>query len=58
VRALVAAAEEHPRAQALLLTLESTPPQPDLPAPLEWRWVGDWLLTETEGRASALRDAE
>ena len=58
VRALVAAAEEHPRAQALLLTLESTPPQPGLPAPLEWRWAGDWLLTETKGLASALRDAE
>jgi len=44
VRALVAAAQEHPRAQALLLTLESTPPQPSLSAPLEWRWAGDWLL--------------
>jgi len=44
VRALVAAAQEHPRAQALLLTLESTPPRPGLPASLEWRWAGEWLL--------------
>jgi hypothetical protein len=48
VRALAAAAQEHPSARPMLLTLESTPPRPGLPAPLKWHWAGDWLLTRTE----------
>ena len=44
VRALAAAAQEHPRAKPLLLTLESTPPRPPLAPPLEWQWAGEWLL--------------
>jgi hypothetical protein len=48
VRALAAAALMHPTAQALLLTLESTPPQQGLPSPLQWRWAGDWLLAVSE----------
>lgn len=46
VRALLAACAEHRPARALLLTLESTPPRPPLPSPLEWRSAGDWLLGE------------
>ncbi len=48
VRALAGAARMHPAAQALLLTLESTPPQQSLPSPLQWRWAGDWLLAASE----------
>ena len=48
VRALLAASEKHKKARAVLLTLESTPPRPALPASLEWRWAGDWLLGEEE----------
>ena len=46
IRALLSASKEYPNAKPLLLTLESTPPVEDLPLPLEWRWVGDWLLEE------------
>jgi predicted AAA+ superfamily ATPase len=46
VRALAAAAQEHRKAGALLITLESTPPSPSLPAPLQWRCAADWLLGE------------
>jgi hypothetical protein len=46
VRALAAAADEHRSARALLVTLESIPPAPSLPAPLEWRCAADWLLGE------------
>ena len=46
VRALAAAAGEYRSARALLDTLESTPPAPGLPPPLEWRCAGDWLLGE------------
>lgn len=46
VRALTSAAQEHRKAKPLLLTLESMPPAQPLPPPLEWRWVGDWLLGE------------
>jgi hypothetical protein len=44
VRAIAAAADEHRSARALLVTLESTPPAPGLPPPLEWRCAGDWQL--------------
>ena len=46
VRALAAAAGEYRSARALLVTLESTPPAPCLPPPLEWRCAADWLLGE------------
>ena len=46
VRALAAAAGEYRSARALLVTLESTPPAPGLPPPLEWRCAADWLLGE------------
>jgi len=49
VRSLVAASEKHKQASALLLTLESTPPRAALPPPLEWQWVGEWLLSEPSG---------
>ena len=44
VRALAAAAAEIPDSSALLLTLDSTPPTPPLPAPLHWRPAAAWLL--------------
>lgn len=47
VRALSAAARAYPDARALLITLDSSPPTRDLPAPLEWRAASQWLL-ETE----------
>jgi len=50
VRALAAAAGEYRSARALLVTLESTPPAPGLPPPLEWRCAADWLLGESDAR--------
>ena len=50
VRALAAAAGEYQSARALLVTLESTPPAPGLPPPLEWRCAADWLLGESDAR--------
>ncbi|MGB9498182.1 MAG: ATP-binding protein [Dissulfuribacterales bacterium] len=44
IRALEAASREMPEARPLLLTLESTPPQPPLPEPLEWMPAAAWLL--------------
>ncbi|HYA02496.1 MAG TPA: ATP-binding protein [Syntrophobacteria bacterium] len=44
VRALGAAAAEFPAARPLLLTLDSMPPRPPLPAPLRWRPASAWLL--------------
>lgn len=44
VRALRAAAIEYPDATPFLLTLDSVPPQPVLPAPLQWRAAAAWLL--------------
>jgi len=44
VRALKAAAAELPTAAPLLLTLDSVPPRPSLPAPLRWRPAAAWLL--------------
>ena len=46
VRALAAAASEYRSPRALLVTLESTPPAPGPPAPLQWRCAADWLLGE------------
>lgn len=45
VRALQAAAAEHPEARTLLLTLDPTPPPRVLPGRLEWQSVAQWLLT-------------
>jgi predicted AAA+ superfamily ATPase len=44
LRALVEAMAEHPRAEALLLTLESLPPGLKLPARMRWQHVAEWLL--------------
>jgi hypothetical protein len=44
VRALASAAAEHPQATPLLLTLDAIPPQPALPAPLQWQAAAAWLL--------------
>jgi predicted AAA+ superfamily ATPase len=44
VRALEAASKELPDADPLLLTLDSTPPQPPLPPPLQWKPASAWLL--------------
>ena len=44
VRALLAAAEEHPEARPLLLTLDSTPLSRGLPGRLEWFSATQWLL--------------
>lgn len=52
VRALAEATREHPGALAILLTVDSTPPQPPLPAPLEWRSAADWLLAGGEPAAT------
>jgi len=41
VRSLAAAAGARRNARALLVTLESTPPTPSLPPPLEWRCAAD-----------------
>jgi predicted AAA+ superfamily ATPase len=46
VRALAAGAREHPYAEAIMLTLDAVPPQPDLPQPLRWQSAADWLLTQ------------
>lgn len=48
VRALAAAAAEIPNSSALLLTLDSTPPKPPLPAPLRWHPAASWLLDPSE----------
>jgi predicted AAA+ superfamily ATPase len=48
VRALSVAAAEIPDSSALLLTLDSTPPRPSLPARLRWRPAAAWLLDPFE----------
>lgn len=44
VRALESASKEWPDAIPLLLTLDSMPPRPPLPAPLKWKPVAAWLM--------------
>ena len=44
VRGLAAAAAEYPDAAPLLITLDAVPPQPALPAPLQWQAAAGWLL--------------
>ena len=44
VRALLAAHQEFPEASPILLTLDSVPPNFDLPEPLKWQAASDWLL--------------
>lgn len=44
VRALLSAAAEYPDATPLLITLDAVPPQPALPAPLQWKAAATWLL--------------
>jgi uncharacterized protein len=44
VRALAAAAREHPGARARLVTLDAIPPSPPLSGPLEWQAAAAWLL--------------
>ncbi len=46
VRALKAAAAEHPQARPLLLSLDAMPPREALPAPLEWLAAASWLLDD------------
>lgn len=46
VRALTAAAAEHPKAVPLLLTLDSMPPRPPLPNPMRWVPAAAWFLGE------------
>ncbi len=46
MRALTAAAKEHPRATPVLLTLESIPPAAELPARVRWVPAAEWLLGE------------
>jgi len=44
IRALTSAAKEHPRAVPILITLDTIPPNPVLPEPLQWKCAADWLL--------------
>jgi hypothetical protein len=46
LRALQAAAAEHPTARALLVTLDAVPPSRPLPQDLTWVPVAQWLLEE------------
>ncbi len=43
VRALLAAANNHPQATLNLITLDIVPP-PDLPEPIRFYWAAEWLL--------------
>lgn len=44
VRALAAAAKEFPEASAILITLDSVPPEHSLPEPILWQPAAAWLL--------------
>jgi uncharacterized protein len=44
IRALEAAAREHPDGEALLITQDPTPPLRPLPDPLQWMPATQWLL--------------
>lgn len=46
LRALVAAAAAYPEAQATLVTLDSVPPHPPLPAPINWQPAVSWFLED------------
>ncbi len=46
VRALSSAAATIPEAQALLITLDSIPPQTPLPVPIQWRPAASWFLNQ------------
>lgn len=46
VRGLEAAAQEHPRARPLLVTLDAMPPARELPHGLTWAPAARWLLEE------------
>ena len=46
VRSLLGASRAMPQARALLITLDSTPPSRELPAPLEWHAASEWLLAD------------
>lgn len=49
-RALASAAAENPEAVPLLLTFDTTPPKPMLPAPLRWQPAIAWLLGDELAR--------
>ena len=44
IRALEAASREYPEAEAILVTLDPTPPRRPLPPPIEWKAATEWLL--------------
>ncbi len=44
VRALLAASSEYPDAEPILITLDTIPPNPELPDPLRWQSAAEWLL--------------
>jgi len=44
IRALAEAAAEFPQGRPLVITLDSLPPRPSLPVPLQWRPAAAWLL--------------
>ena len=48
VRALQAIAPLHPEAEALLITLDTTPPKISLPETIHWRPAIQWLLDKNE----------
>ncbi len=49
VRALISASAEYPHATPILMTLDAIPPQPALPAPLQWQSAVAWLLDDGLG---------
>ncbi len=49
VRALEAAVESHPKARAMLVTLDSAPPARPLPGRIEWRPASQWFLDNDTG---------
>ena len=53
VRALVSAAAQYRGTTPLLLTFDTQPPQPALPAPLRWQPVIAWLLGDKLPRLTA-----
>jgi len=53
VRSLLSAAKEFPGSTPVFLTLDSIPPQPELPVPLQWQpaAAGFWGLSRFEETA-------